>query len=214
MNNQNKITNFFSTTIPSPTPTVKIVEPVVLIPGLTIMQEYITEEEETKLLDEVYASQWSNSLRRRVQHYGYAYNYQERTTATEPIQPLPGWTQSLASRLYDDGFFAELPTQLIVNEYTPGQGIGSHTDANVFGPSIATLSLGSTCGFIFTRGNTPDTLEKVEIFLKPRTLVVMTGEARWVWKHCILQRKQDIAPNGDTIKRSTRVSLTFRTMVQ
>ena len=42
-------------------------------------------------------------------------------------------------------------TQLIVNEYTPGQGISAHTDAKIFGDNIITLSLGSHCGFVFTK---------------------------------------------------------------
>jgi len=46
---------------------------------------------------------------------------------------------------------------------------------------------------------------KKEIVLAQRSLVMMYGEARSIWKHSIPARLKD---NG--IERGTRISLTFR----
>jgi alkylated DNA repair dioxygenase AlkB len=50
-----------------------------------------------------------------------------------------------------------------------------------------------------------------EVFVEPRSVLVMEEEARWKWKHEIPARSLDIV-NGLEMPRSRRVSLTFRIM--
>lgn len=163
-------------------------------PGLVYAEEFITEAEETALLKEINRQPWSNELSRRVQHYGYKYEYRTRTLGP-PIAPIPEWATPLLER-------ANFPAQqLIINEYTPGQGIGTHTDSAVFSSPILCISLGSPCTMIFRRWAGRTHVAQ----LARRSLVVMDGECRWKWTHEIPGRTHD-----NLVPRGTRVSLTFR----
>jgi alkylated DNA repair dioxygenase AlkB len=126
------------------------------------------------------------------------------------LGPLPDWLQQLAIRLFEDGIFQQVPDQVIVNEYLPGQGIAAHVDCEpCFGPVIASLSLGAPVPMVF--GNRR-TREVVEVDLPPRSLLVLSGEGRYEWTHSILARKTDVI-DGRTRDRVRRVSLTFRTVI-
>lgn len=178
------------------------------IPGLHYVEEFITHEEEQALLSQVDSEPWSTELARRVQHYGYRYHYKTRNIEeTMHIGDLPDWAQCLAHRLMEPGYFGELPDQVIVNEYLPGQGIASHIDCiPCFGPIIVSLSLNSGCLMDFTL---PDASAKTSIWLAPRSVVQLAGEARYRWKHGIAQRKKDPF-QGAVMPRQRRVSITFR----
>jgi hypothetical protein len=51
------------------------------IPGLELIPEFVTEEEETALLAEVDSLPWDRLARRRVQHYGKVFDYTVRSTS-------------------------------------------------------------------------------------------------------------------------------------
>lgn len=53
---------------------------------------------------------------------------------------------------------------------------------------------------------------KISILLEPNSILVMSGEARYQWKHGIAKRKKD-RYQGVILKRSRRVSFTFRKML-
>jgi len=211
MSQNAKITSFFGK------PAVQLVPTRAKLPndapkGLIVIDNYISSSAHDELLSLINKQEWSNLLKRRVQHYGYEYSYQQRT-ASKRAAEMPGFAKDIAQRLVSETFFAKLPDQLIINEYTPGQGIAAHTDARVFGDTIVSLSLGSACSFVFTRLDSADSPETFELYLRPGTLVVMTGESRYNWNHSITPRKTDIDPDtGRTVLRGTRVSLTFREM--
>jgi alkylated DNA repair dioxygenase AlkB len=57
-----------------------------------------------------------------------------------------------------------------------------------------------------------DSGEVIPVLLEPRSLVVLKGEARYGWMHGIPARKSDDV-EGRTLKRSRRVSLTFRKVI-
>ena len=46
---------------------------------LSYIPDYITAEQEEILLTTICAQAWSSELKRRVQHYGYKYDYKART---------------------------------------------------------------------------------------------------------------------------------------
>lgn len=77
-----------------------------------------------------------------------------------------------------------------------------------FGDTIASLSLGSACVMDFTNV----TGEKQSHLLEPRSLLILSGDARYHWQHAIPARKSD-KWNGQSIPRARRISLTFRTIV-
>src|SRR5262249_42740034 len=95
--------------------------------------------------------------------------------------------------------------QLIVNEYLPGQGITPHIDCvPCFGPVVVSLSLSSACVMELSRG-----AEHLSLLLRPRSLLVLGGEARQAWRHAIVARRS-YTWEGVRLPRTRRVSLTFR----
>jgi len=175
------------------------------INGLFIVNNFITPEEEKSLLDFIYHQPWNTELSRRTQHYGYKYVYSNRSLSAAP--PIPEWLESLGERIQTHYALPVPFDQIIVNEYEPGQGIAAHTDHKVhFGPVVVSLSLRSAVDMQFSGNGVDETIR-----LKPRTLLLMKDYARNVLRHEIKERGFDIV-GGHRIPRSTRVSITFRTV--
>lgn len=181
------------------------------VPGLGYYPDYIDRGMETELIERVIGNTWIDDLRRRVQHYGYRYDYKARQISPASfIGALPKWLADWSNRLSDEGFYAEPPDQVIVNEYLPGQGIASHVDrVHCFGDPIAILSLGSSCVMDFTHTTTG---EKIPLALANCSLAVMSEESRYQWEHGIRPRKSDII-SGEKIDRGRRISITFRKVI-
>src|SRR5207248_2739382 len=90
---------------------------------------FATQEQHDCLLRHIDGNEWMTDLRRRVQHYGYRYDYRSRSVDySMRIGELPPWAAEVAAKLLSEQFFTERPDQLIVNEYEPGQGISNHID--------------------------------------------------------------------------------------
>lgn len=181
------------------------------IPGLIYIPDFISCEEEAALLKAIDDTPWLHDLKRRVQHYGYKYDYKARTVAPDAyLGPLPNWLQLIAQKLKTKDLFPRQPDQAIVNEYLPGQGIAAHIDcAPCFDDAIASLTLGSAAMMQFTH---PDTKERQELYLKERSLILLSGPARYEWQHSIPARKSDTI-DSFKIPRERRVSLTFRNVI-
>lgn len=180
------------------------------IPGLAYISEFLSPDEAEALsgwLDAQPPEAWIRDLSRRVIHYGWRYDYTKRSVSPDSyIGPLPERFAALAERLHrETGQFAEIPSQVIVNEYEPGQGIAMHTDHHAFGPTVATISLGDSWSMEFLHERTGRNETRV---LEVGSALVLSGEARREWRHGIAKRKKE--PDGRL--RSTRVSLTFRTL--
>ncbi|WP_071673342.1 alpha-ketoglutarate-dependent dioxygenase AlkB [Nioella nitratireducens] len=178
--------------------------------GLTYLENYIPEDEADRLVQTIDAAPWRTDLKRRVQHYGYRYDYKARQARREDyLGPLPDLFQQLAKRLTDEGHFQTVPEQMIVNEYQPGQGISAHVDCQpCFGETIASLSLLSACVMRFASQKSS---RKMDLLLRPDSLLVMAGEARHEWTHAIPARKTDLV-KSQRFQRTRRISLTFRQM--
>ena len=187
-------------------------ESIGTISGLRYVEDYIDEHQHDWLLTQIDKYQWLDDLKRRVQHYGFKYNYKARKVNLDMrIGELPEWLERLSQKLHQDGHMPKTPDQVIVNEYLPGQGISSHIDCEpCFRDTIASLSLGSGCVMNFT--NKFDKSKKVPVWLAPRSLVVLSNEARYEWLHGIAARKWD-KWDGHKHERQRRVSLTFRSVI-
>eukprot|EP01090_Pellita_catalonica_P021873 TRINITY_DN8301_c0_g1_i1.p1 TRINITY_DN8301_c0_g1~~TRINITY_DN8301_c0_g1_i1.p1 ORF type:complete len:255 (+),score=54.89 TRINITY_DN8301_c0_g1_i1:1024-1788(+) len=186
----------------------------VLIPGLIYFKDFLSKGEEERLMADVDACKWSESISRRTQHYGYEFSYYDRENKINTLSKIadfPEHTQVISDKIYELGDLPCRFDQLIINEYYPGQGIGAHVDnKRFFGSHIASVSLGSDCVMKFQNVTTN---EIKHILLARRSLVVMFGEARDNWRHEIERNKVDEF-NGITIRRSRRVSLTYRTVIE
>jgi alkylated DNA repair dioxygenase AlkB len=182
------------------------------VPGLQYLPNYLAQEEHDRLLAIIDQQPWLADLKRRVQHYGYRYDYKSRAVdASQYLGPLPGWLGDVAERLHGASLVARVPDQVIINEYLPGQGISAHVDCEpCFGETVLSLTLGSSCVMVYTSLRSQ---AEVPLLVEPCSLVVMAGEARYHWKHAIPARKTDVYA-GKTIGRGRRVSITLRTVIR
>lgn len=176
--------------------------------GVIYISDLLSRGEEEAIKDRLDAGEWSNTLKRRVQHFGYLYDYRARAvTADAYIGKLPEWLETLAERLVARGYFVDLPDQVIANEYFPGQGISAHVDCvPCFNDTIISISLLSQCEMIFRERSSSRSLA---VLLHPRSGILLKGAGRYDWTHEIPARKSDIV-QGSKMERYRRISLTFR----
>ena len=186
------------------------------VPGLFLVENFITNDEEKNIVKEI-DSNWSNEnygLKRRVQHYGWKYDYRSRRVNSDMrIGGLPPWAKTIANRLVEQELVEQNPDQLIVNEYKKNQGIGPHIDSKVFADGIAMVSLLESWEMRFRKKGSKE--KPTNIMLRRRSVAVMTGEARYDWTHAIPMRKKEPDPTKPydrklTKTRKRRLSLTFR----
>ncbi len=174
-----------------------------MIQGLSYCSNAISEEDEKRLIslfDE--KGQWvpitESPNSRRVQHYGYHYDYRSGRT-TQQATAIPSELFDLCPMAKEFGM-----NQVIVNEYYPGQGISAHTDSKAYGDTILcyTIGSGATMRFTYKEG-------KMDVYVEPRSVYIMEGEARYDWKHEMIGRKSDVV-DGKKLARGRRISITFR----
>jgi alkylated DNA repair dioxygenase AlkB len=179
--------------------------------GIIYLPNFITAETEDLLAQHLDLASWNNDLKRRVQHFGYRYDYKARRVTTDShLGPLPAWLKPVTRAFAAAGYTSKTPDQVIANEYLPGQGIRAHIDCEpCFGPVVASLSLLSHCEMVF---RSIDGSAKAGIILEPRSLVVLSGDGRYQWTHEIPARKSDMI-NGLRQQRGRRISLTVREML-
>jgi len=178
------------------------------ISGLSYLPNFIAEAESAALQAHIDNQVWRFDLKRRVQHYGYIYDYRTRAISKDmKLGPLPDWLDELGKKLVERNIFQTRPDQVIINEYKPGQGISAHIDCvPCFGNVIASLSLGGAVDMNFQRSD-----QRVSLRLEPQSLIVLKEDARFKWQHSITARKND-SVEGKKVPRSRRISLTFRTV--
>ncbi|KAF8324566.1 uncharacterized protein EI90DRAFT_3075090, partial [Cantharellus anzutake] len=109
--------------------------------------------------------------------------------------------------------------QIILNLYRPGEGISPHVDLlGRFGDGIIVLSLLSGVVMDFTPEDGASTNAPTCLWLPPRSILVLEGEARYQWKHGIQSVKQDFIESRDGsgtidgvwVDRGLRISCTIR----
>ena len=137
-----------------------------------------------------------------------------------------------------DLLFPRVPTmarQAIINLYKPGEGITPHVDLlGRYGDGIMGVSFGSGCVMRFDRVEDvnegrpkagADERSRWDLFLRRRSVVVLSEDARYAWAHGIdgrsgdwvVQDGQDLDQDGDTsepkcewLERGVRMSVTYR----
>lgn len=102
--------------------------------------------------------------------------------------------------------------QAILNLYRPGEGITPHVDLlKRFGDGIIIVSLGS--GTVMQLAELAEPKRSVDLWLEPRSILVLEGEARYGWTHGIPARDGDWVEDelGKMwVDRDVRVSITLR----
>ncbi|RPJ84018.1 MAG: alpha-ketoglutarate-dependent dioxygenase AlkB [Acidobacteria bacterium] len=136
--------------------------------------------------------------RRRVVQFGWKYTFEARRVESGP--EIPDYLETLGERVARfAGTDADAFSEVLVTEYPPGAGIGWHRDAPPFG-KVAGLSLAAECRLRLKPYGERGRASTIEIPLLPRSLYVLSGDARSKWQH-------QIPP-----VRHTRYSITFRTL--
>lgn len=156
----------------------------------------------------------SSSTGRKVQQYGYKYDYITRSdTDYEKIKDIPEELLPLRNIAIDNvnKLIPELSdkyilNQCIINKYEPGQGISAHIDKTTFGPVITCFTLGSGTTITFSKYVDGKQIY-IDKYVEPNSLYIMSGESRYEWKHQIKSVLKD-----DGVRRRTRISVTFRTV--
>ena len=168
------------------------------IKGITYIKDIITKEDEKILIDDINTRGiWDHTLSRKTQQYGYKYNYYN--SDIQKIQDIPSWLEGIRDEVYEEA------NQILINHYFPGQGIAPHTDKNTFGDTIVSISLQSGITMDFRQQN-----EIVSnLYLEPRSCLILEDNVRWNLQHGITKRKYDVVENK-RIPRGERISITFR----
>lgn len=187
------------------------------IPGLFYIPEFLSVDEAKRIEEFIRASDttihWKSvgtgANSRRASHSGYDYDYASRKIV--PAAEIPIEFQRLADKALELSIVPEELNQCLLNEYVPefSHGINWHMDLKDFGPVIVCYTLGSGTEMQFRDPKNPDVIVPVRV--EPRSVYIMSGDARWKWQHSMPGRKSDPNPDGGgRLKRGTRYSITFR----
>jgi alkylated DNA repair dioxygenase AlkB len=180
--------------------------------GLTYVPNSLSPDDQRILAHEIVNRPWDDTLKRLTQQYGYRYDYGKGPL--EKCEEIPEAMMNVYKNVCKNSEneeiralgAKELPNQLIINHYEPGEGIGAHTDdVNKFSDTILIFSLISPTVMRFSK----ESSESIDLQLLERSALLLKGEARYSWKHEIKQRKTDVI-NGVRVDRGRRISATFR----
>lgn len=199
-------------------------------PTVYYIPDFISEQEETYLQQQVYTSpkpKWTQLSGRRLQNWG-GLPHPKGMLA----EKIPDWLQRYCEKVSSLGAFGgKTANHVLVNEYKPGEGIMPHEDGPLYHPTITTISLGSHTLLDFyspvgsMQGDAPQTEENRFLFsllVKPRSLLILQDDMYQRLLHGIRPCDQDTLTEkavnllaagtqpGETLARSTRVSLTIR----
>lgn len=175
-----------------------------LVPGLALVHEAISREEERSLealidaapLSPFQFGPWQG--KRLTMSYGSGYDFTRgRPTDAPPIPPrLQALAEALAPQVRLD---PRAIAQALLIRYDPGAGIGWHRDRPQYGEVLG-LSLTAPATLRLRRRLPEGGFERRSVELPPRSLYRLSGEVRQDWEHSIAPMEQ------------TRRSVTFRTM--
>ncbi|KAF3966149.1 hypothetical protein CMV_009731 [Castanea mollissima] len=120
-----------------------------ILPTLIYIPDFISESEQTMLLNNVYGapvSKWKSLKNRRLQNWGGVVHEKGLLP-----QELPPWLTKITEKIYEEsGLFPSAINHVLINEYLPNQGIMPHQDGPAYFPVVAILSLGSPAVMDFT----------------------------------------------------------------
>jgi alkylated DNA repair dioxygenase AlkB len=172
-----------------------------MIPGLIYIPNFINEHESQEIMDMLKIMKWTgitlSSNSRRVAQFGYTYSYDR--SGVNPTTPISDYFKKLISstkinKIIGNKLNYEFD-QLIINEYKPGHQISAHTDhVTYFDDMIACITIGQSVPISFQKNNEEKTID-----VAANSMYIMTGDSRYLWKHCLKNNTKSI-----------RYSLTFR----
>jgi DNA oxidative demethylase len=171
--------------------------------GLSQADGIVTPGEEQLLITSIDAAELSPFRfhgwlgKRLTASYGWRYDFDDASFA--PAEAIPDWLLPL--RVKAAQFACLRPDELVqalLIRYDPGAGIGWHRDRPVF-DHVVGISLGAPATMRFRRRRRGG-FDRASVFLAPRSIYHLTGEARHEWEHSIATMEV------------TRWSITFRSL--
>ncbi len=176
--------------------------------GASYREDFIGVDEEAALVAVIAALPLHEArykgytARRRVAHFGFAYDYDDNRLLPSP--PLPTSLEALRDKAA--AWSGELPEAFVgtlVAEYRPGVPLGWHRDVPDY-ETVVGISLAGAARMRFRRYPpvAPKKTDVLSLELAPRSAYVLRAEARWGWQH-------SVAPTP-----ALRYSITFRTARQ
>lgn len=119
---------------------------------------------------------------RRVVSFGLRYNYDQREV--QSTAEIPSFLDDLRARAAEFAArTAEEVKQVGINEYRAGAGIGWHRDKPDFGDVIGVSLLKPAK--MRLRRQRDEKWERRALELQPRSIYLLSGEARREWEHSI-----------------------------
>ncbi|MBI3248799.1 MAG: alpha-ketoglutarate-dependent dioxygenase AlkB [Deltaproteobacteria bacterium] len=176
--------------------------------GLRVIRSLLSLQEENSIIAEIHGldeALWTHPQPRlalppaKRETISFGWRYEASTRSVCEGLRMPPFLETVRERCTGVmNLNPEIFDQVIVARYDPGAGIGWHTDAPVFGPTVLSLSLGTDWHMDLNRGGHRIS---ARVALPRRSLLVLSGAARSTWRH----RLPPV--------RSVRYSLSFRSVV-
>jgi alkylated DNA repair protein (DNA oxidative demethylase) len=174
-----------------------------LIAGLRYQEDVLTAPQEADLIRRLGTLDLSPFKfqgwlgNRKTRTFGWRYDFDDSSFA--PAEPIPAWLDGPREQAAKfAGLAADDFIHVLLARYDPGAGIGWHRDRDVF-EDVVGFSLGTPAVLRF-RQRSEAGFRRVNIDLPPRSIYLLSGEARHEWEHRIVP--------GDRL----RFSITFRTL--
>lgn len=185
-------------------------ESIEQVNGLWLCPHFLSPRRQSLILSSIQSDNWfSDPSINQAMRFG--------------LQHLPQWALPLAQSIRRSAQAQHPPPfplhllhreplfdQMIANLYHPGEGICAHVDLLRFDDGIAILSLQSSCVMHFTPLSNSNNNNSIPVLLNPGSLILMSGEARYQWKHEINRAPGFQIWNGQELTQSTRTSITLR----
>jgi alkylated DNA repair dioxygenase AlkB len=173
--------------------------------GLIYRPDFLTKEEERVLLEYLARMPLVNApfgdyvSKRR--HLGFGWGFDREREEFIRGEALPPFLVPLQNKIAKwTGVSKRQVVEALINEYSPGSGLGWHRDRERF-ETIVGISFGSWARMRFRPlSRIGDSKAVVSVELEPRSVYVMQGDVRWKWQH-------SVAPT-----KALRYSITFRTV--
>ena len=181
-----------------------------LPPGAQLVRDFVTPAEERRLLLRIGDATWLSDLNRRVQHYGFRYDYREPrgSPAGDPVSPM-GRAHGPAPR----AVLRRRDARAVHRERVPPGPRDRHARRSPrLRPTSSRRCRSPTTGRCgsgrATRVRTCATAAPGDrvVTLPRRSVLVLRDAARDRWMH-------GIDPSDTAQRRVTRISATFRTLV-
>ena len=149
-----------------------------MIKGLKIKENFLTIQEEQKLLQELPKSERKGRTKYRntVVRYGSKKPYNGNIKS--PV--IPDYLEEVIERLVSENILMCRADSVTINEYFEGQELKYHIDTPESGDVITILSLLGDATLVFRKDD-----NKYVLRAPRRSVIQLSDDIRWKWEHYV-----------------------------